>query len=553
MKVTLLQDDLQWMLDNQPTPSDNILKFNGRHRLGSGVLPFLPLGMMTLADGQPVVDVGSKVIDGWFLHDNEWMLPSRRNVARMAKLFGLSWPQAFHLQLKLEWERFLTETQPVAGDGQSQFDPVRLVPEDEPLSAVVRQKALPLKTWPVRTYQKLDGTLANVDRYPDLIDEFCEHWLTPRIDDIQKETEAALTGGMDTHAFTPPGPRRQAGHSYYILADFIVHQDIQRASVFSAIAQQFHAALRGFAEQYQTADSTEQVACLMRMEKWYAASRAFDAAAMQLESARQIHKQIETRWYVAFGAVYSDFLQAQQRKEKLRSFLAWLKENPRLTGNELEQRYAAEQGAKDRADVETLAAGRVVAGLNERLKGEGASQDEVLEYFSDMKRMYRSIAWLTHPDRHSDDVPDAVRAQLNALWLEAAAIRRGDQRANTTLRRADLRRLIQRARDLCQQANLPFEERLLPFEADLPSTNAALLREIGGLESDVRRVATELGKLASDYDFVSKRRDLEPPEAVQERVAVYEEEVDQLRRDIAGIEAEVEQLQQATLATARSA
>lgn len=544
MQVALLQDDLHWMLENLPIAGGGVLKFSGRHRLGTGPLRLLPLGQPTLADGQPVVDVGAGAIDRWFQRDATWALPSRRNLSRLAKLYGLSWAEAFHLQLKLEWEWFLAETQTETIDGVSQTEPCRLIRDtDEPLAALIRQPALALKTWPARTFQHTDGSAGAVERYPDLVDEFCEAWLADKLDDIQNDIETVLPIGVAPHAFAPPTARRQAGHCYFILLDFTIHQDIQRGSIFSAMARQFHAALTGFVEQWQAGDATDQANCLVRLEKWHAASREFDTAAVQLESARQVAKQIETRWFIAFGAVYTDFLEAHQRKEKLRAFLRWLKDNPRLSEQELEQRYAAEKGDKDKSDIELLATARIVADLHQRLKGEGASDEEVLEYFGDMKRMYRSIAWLTHPDRHTEFVPDEVRQALNALWLDAAAIRRGDRMAGTTLRRAELRRLIARAREICQQANLPFEERLLPFEATLPATNTALQREIAGLESDVRRVRNELAKLARDEDFLSKKRDLEPPEAIADRVADYAAELDQLKRDIAALEADIAAIQ----------
>ncbi len=553
VQVTLLQDDLKWLLDNRTTIAGSCLKYSGRHRLSGGALRFLPFGALALQDGKPVVDVGGKIVDNWFANDGDWMLPSARNVARMANLFGLGWPETFHLLLKLEWERFLSETHLVTAGGKTGADLVRLVQEDEQLPAVLRKNALPLRTWPVRAFQRADGSSASIERYPDLIDEFCEAWLGRCIGDIQREMDAAVPSGIDPRAFAPPGPRRVTGHCYYILINFIIHQDIQRASLLSPIAQQFHAALRSFMALWDVAESGDQVTCLLRLEKWHIAAKAFGIAAVQLETARQVHKQIETRWYLEFGEMYAEFLTAHQRKDKLANFLHWLQENPRLTENEMEQRHAAAQGAKDKAEIDTLTAGRVIAGLNDSLKGEGASQDEVLEYFSDMKRMYRSIAWLTHPDRHPGDVPAEVREELNALWLEAAAIRSGDDRAGTTLRRAELRLLIQRARDVCQQANLAYEERLLPFEEDLASTNIALLREITGLESDAKRVRAELNKLAADQDFVTKRRDLDPPEAVPERLAEYALEVDQLKRDIAAMEAAMAAAQQGNAGAGRKA
>ena len=236
MHVTLLQEDLKWMLDNQPIADGHLLKYSGRHRLGTGGLRFLPLGAPTLADGQPVVDVGSQIIDSWFAADNQWTLPSPRNLARISKMFGLSWPEAFHFFLKLEWERFLVETHPVVKDGQSQSEIIRLMPENEPLPRVVKSNALPLRNWPVRTFQRLDGNVGNVERYAELVDEFCESWLGEHIADIQKEVAAVLPNGLDARAFVPPGSRRQAGHCYYIFVDFIIHHDVQRVSLYSAIA-----------------------------------------------------------------------------------------------------------------------------------------------------------------------------------------------------------------------------------------------------------------------------------------------------------------------------
>lgn len=542
MRVKLLQDDLRSLLDNQLVNDGgkfSALTFAGRHRLGTGGLAGLPFGKLTLDGGKPVTEASNATIDRWFSQDADWQLPSRRNLAGIAQMFSLGWPEALHLQLKCEWERFLTDTQPEAGSMRPAGTPFRIAAGGQSFPYVLRKPELPLQLWPARAFRRPSGELAPVEDYRDAVQEFLEAWLPEQLDGIVNEIHKFLPVILEPAAFRRPDSGEMGNPCYYILTNFVTYHDIHRISIFAPVARQFHATLNAYMLQWQSATPQQRAECAARLEKWHAAGKDFDLAAVQLETARQIHQQIETRWFAAFGTIYGNVLEAFHRKEKLRKFMAWLRQEPGLSERDLEQRYAEESGAKDRAEADALATRQAALGLSQAPAGEGASDEEIAAYFSDMKRMYRSIAWLTHPDRYTDEVPGEIKGELTALWMAAASLRNDQQPADATLRRAELRRLIQRARDLRQQANLPVEEKLIPTGLDLPSTTAALIGETAGLESDARRVREEVNSLGNDPDFLNKTKDLDPEEAIPGRLEEYRMELEQLKSDIATAEAAI--------------